>query len=121
MDGQKVNERNLLAVSIKHTEYKWRFGMPCVLWGHRTQDEEERSFGGYTMYPNCAEVYSLAEWQNEFRGCDWMKIDEPVKMCINFCKKYKEYDAVLVPLDQYIKYCESADLSLDLPKVGDQK
>ena len=26
-------ERNLLAVSIKHTEYRWKFGMPCVLWG----------------------------------------------------------------------------------------
>lgn len=34
-------ERNLLAVSIKHTEYRWKFGMPCVLWGQRTKDDEK--------------------------------------------------------------------------------
>ena len=59
-----MNERNLVAVSIKHTEWRWKFGMPCVLWGHRTKDEEKRSFGGYTQYPNNAEVYSLEDWKN---------------------------------------------------------
>lgn len=54
-----MGERNLVAVSIKHTIYGWKFGMPCWLWGSRTKDEEKRSFGGYTQYPNNAEVYSL--------------------------------------------------------------
>ena len=35
-------ERNLVAVSIKHTEYRWKFGKPCILWGHRTKDDEKR-------------------------------------------------------------------------------
>lgn len=112
-----MTERNLVAVSIKHTEYKWKFGMPCVLWGHRTKDEEERSFGGYTQFPNNAEVYSLEDWQKSgYAHAEWMKVDEPVQMCINFCKKYKQYDTVLVPLEQYIIYCKAASLPLDRPK-----
>jgi hypothetical protein len=113
------NERNLVAVSIKHTEWKWKFGMPMVLWGHRTKDDEKRSFGGYTQYPNNAEVYSLGDWKKSgYNNCDWMKTDEPVQLCINFCKKYKQYDTVLVPLEQYIGYCKCACLPLDRPKEG---
>lgn len=112
-----MGKRNLVAVSIKHTEYKWKFGKPCVLWGHRTKDEEERSFGGYTEFPNNAEVYSLEEWQNSsYSGVDWMKTDEPVHMCVDFCKKYKQYDTVLVPLEEYIGYCKYACLPLDRPE-----
>lgn len=108
--------RNLVAISIKHTMYKWKFGMPCVLWGHRTQDDEKRSFGGYTRYPNNAEVYSLDDWAKScYAGADYMKVDEPVQMCIDFCKKYKKYDTVLVPLEQYICYCKAAGLPLYRP------
>lgn len=53
-----TDERNLVAVSIKHTIHGWKFGMPCWLWGSRTNDEEKRSFSGYTEYPNNAEVLS---------------------------------------------------------------
>lgn len=110
-------ERNLLAVSIKHTEYKWKFGKPCILWGHRTKDDEKRSFGGYTEFPNCAELYSLEDWKNSgYSNSEWMKIDEPVHMCIDFCKKYKKYDTVLVPAKEYISYCMMAGLPLDRPK-----
>lgn len=111
------SERNLVAVRVKHTEYRWKFGMPCVLWGHRTKDDEKRSFGGYTQYPNNAEVYSLKDWaQSGYANDEWMKIDEPVHMCIDFCKKYKKYDTVLVPLDEYIGYCKMACLPLDRPQ-----
>ena len=111
------NERNLVAVSIKHTIYGWKFGMPCWLWGHRTKDDEKRSFGGYTQYPHHAEVYSLKEWQESgYNNCEWMKVDEPVKMEINFCKKWKKYDTVLVPYEQYEAYCKVASLPLDRPK-----
>ena len=114
-------QRNLVAVSVKHTEYRWKFGMPMWLWGHRTKDDEKRSFGGYTQFPNNAEVYSLEDWaKSGYNNRDWMKLDEPVQLCINFCKKYKQYDTVLVPLDQYIKYCECAGLPLDRPKEGRQ-
>lgn len=111
------SERNLVAVSIKHTEYKWKFGKPCVLWGHRTKDEEKRSFGGYTQYPKNAEVYSLEDWQrSEYARAEWMKVDEPVHMSIDLCKKHKKYDTVLVPLEEYIGYCMMAGLPLERPK-----
>ena len=112
-----TDERNIVAVSIKHTIHGWKFGMPCWLWGSRTNDEEKRSFSGYTEYPNNAEVYSLKEWQESGYGAgDVCKVDEPVQMCIGFCKKYRQYDTVLVPLDQYITYCNAACLPLDRPK-----
>ena len=111
-----MNERNLVAVSIKHTEYRWKFGKPCILWGHRTKDDENRSFGGYTQFPNNAEVYSLEDWANSnYKNCQYMKIDEPVHMEVNFCKKYKKYNTVLVPFDEYIGYCKCACLPLDRP------
>lgn len=109
-----MSERNLLAISIKHTEHKWKFGKACVLWGyHRTKDDEERCYAGYTMYPNCAELYSLDDWAKSGYVCDWMKLDEPVKMSIDLCKKYKKFDTVLIKMEDYIKYCEVADLPLD--------
>lgn len=112
-----MNERNLVAVSIKHTEYRWKFGMPMLLWGHRTEDGAKRSFGGYTQYPNNAEVYSLEDWANSgYTNCEWMKIDEPVKLCINFCKKYKECDTVLVRLEDVVAYYKGAGLALDRPQ-----
>ena len=112
-----MNKRNLVAISIKHTTYKWRFGKACVLWGdHRTKDDEKRCFAGYTIYPNSAELYSLEDWANSGYVCDWMKLDEPVKLCVDLCKKYKKYDTILVTLEDYIKYCEFADLPLDRPR-----
>ena len=111
-----MSERNLVAVSIKHSEFRWKFGMPCWLWGERTKANSPRSFTGYTTYPNDAEVYALDDFANKYSDCPWIKFDRPVSMCMDFCKKYKEYDTVLVPLDQYIKYCESADLPLSRPR-----
>lgn len=63
-----MDERNLVAVSIRHTISGWKFGMPCWLWGRRTENDEKRSFSGYTQYPNVAEVYSLKEWQESGYG-----------------------------------------------------
>lgn len=112
-----MKERKYLAISIKHTEYKWKFGMPCILWGHRTKDDEKRSFGGYTQYPNNAELYSLQDWADSwYSKAEWMKVDRPMHMEIGFCKKHKYYDTVLVPYDEYIEYCKCANLPLDRPK-----
>ena len=111
-----MSERNLVAISIKHTEYKWKLGMPCVLWGdHRTKDDEKRCFGGYTIYPNNAELYSLEDWK-DCANMPWLKVDAPVKLSIDLCKKYKDFDTVLVLLEDYIKYCEVANLPLERPK-----
>lgn len=107
-----MSTRDLLAVSIKHTEYKWKFGDPCTLWGwKRTKDDEERCFGGYTTLPVKAELYTAEEFSSKYPE-PWMKTDESVKVCVGFCKKYKDYDTVLVKYEDYIKYCELADLPL---------
>lgn len=100
-----IYERKYVAISIKHTEYKWKFGNPCVLWGYkRTKDDEERCFAGYTEDVKCAELYSAEEFIEQY-GSDICK-PEPVKMCVDFCKKYKKYDTVLVPEENYRAYAE---------------
>lgn len=35
---------------------------------------------------------------------------------VDFCKKWKEYDTVLVDAEQYEAYCRIADLPLEPPK-----
>lgn len=117
MTDEEYSKRNLVAVSIKHTIYAWKFGKPCILWGRRTKDDEKRSFGGYTQFPNDAELYSLREWQESGYGAgNVIKVDEPVPMEKDLCKKWKNYDTVLVPYDQYIAYCKMSGLPLERPK-----
>lgn len=54
-----MNERKYIAISLKHSD-----GYPFVLWGyHRTEDDEERCFAGYTEDVNKAELYTI------FPGC----------------------------------------------------
>ena len=107
-------DRKYLAISIKHTEYKWKFGKPCTLWGYKhTKDEEERCFAGYTPYPNEAERYSLQDWVNSHYDETIIKFDEPVHMEIGFCKKWKKYDTVLVDYEEYIKYCKMCGLAIE--------
>jgi hypothetical protein len=108
-----MSKRDLFAISIQHTEYRWKFGMPCVLWGHRTEDNERRSFGGYTLFPEKAELYTIEEFREHYGASDLFKYDEPVKLDINFCKKWKKYDTVFVRYEDYITYCKAAYLSLD--------
>ena len=110
------NNRKYVAVSIKHTEYKWKFGMPCVLWGyHQTEDGEPRCFGGYTQHLNKAERYALGDFKRHGYG-EWTKDDEPVNLSVDFCKKWKKYDTVLVDASQYETYCIIADLPIEPPK-----
>ena len=115
---EPTSDRNLVAISIKHTVHHWVFGKPCCLWGNRrTKDEEKRCFGGYTLYPDEAELYSLADWAKDAK-CPWLKVDAPVKLTIDLCKKYKNFDTVLVTLDDYIAYCQFAGLPLTRPNNG---
>lgn len=108
-----MNERKYLAISIKHTEHGWKFGMPCVLWGYKqTADDERRCFADYTVFPNKAEVYSLQDWIDSGYG-SIIKMDEPVHMEIGFCKKWKQYDTVLIDKEEYIGYCKMARLRLE--------
>ena len=95
-------KRQFYAISIKHTEYKWSFGKPCVLWGHRrTNDNEERCYAGYTEDTHCAELYSIEEFIGKYGDicCPY-----PVKMCKNLCKAYKKFDTVLMSQKDYLAY-----------------
>lgn len=112
-------DRKYVAVSVKHTDHGWNFGMPMVLWGRkRTADNEKRCFSGYTTYLNNAELYALGDFKKEGYWQDWIKDDAPLKLCVGFCKKYKEYDTVLVEAEQYESYCKAADLPVS-PSKGE--
>lgn len=114
--SKRMNVRKYLAISIKHTEHQWKFGMPCVLWGYKqTKDDEKRCFADYTQYPNKAEVYSLQDWLDSGYSDSIIKMDEPAHMEIDLCKKWKEYDTVLIDKEEYIGYCKMCSLPLDRP------
>lgn len=110
-----INDRKYVAISIKHTEYKWKYGMPCTLWGWgRTKDDERRNFSGYTMYLDNAELYNATELVEKY-GSDIIK-PEPVPMSFDLCKRWKEYDTVLVLEDDYRRYCHSNYIATEPPR-----
>lgn len=106
------NERRYIAISIKHSEWSQkRFKTKKYqLWGNRTKDDDKRSFSGYTFDVEKCEVYSLEDWKNSVHyKASCMKLDEPVKVTFDLCKKYAKYDTVLVDIDDYMKYLEYVD------------
>ena len=110
-----MSERKYVALSIKHTEYRWKYGKPCTLWGwRRTADEEKRCFSGYTAYLDKAELYSIDEFIAQY-GTYIVK-PEPVAMTIDLCKRWKKYDTVLVEEKEYRRYCEICFLATEPPK-----
>ena len=110
-----MNDRKYVAISIKHTTYKWKFGKPCTLWGfHRTKDDEPRCFAGYTEYLSKAEIYAPGDFKEKGYGPSIVK-PEPVHMSVDFCKKWRDYDTVLVCADEYEGYCKMACLPISAP------
>ena len=113
------NDRKYIAVSIKHSEYRWKYGKPLTLWGWKqTEDNEKRCFSGYTYYPMKAERYALGEFKQDGYGY-YIKDDEPVELCINFCKKYKKYDTVLVLAEKILAYYDLCGLAKSEPPKED--
>lgn len=108
-----MGERKYIAVSIKHTEYGWKFGMPCVLWGYKqTKDDEKRCFADYTRYLSNAERYAIGEFEEHGYGHSTVK-PEPVKMEIGFCKKWRKFDTVLVDAEEYELYCKMCNIKME--------
>ena len=104
--GKKTDEplRAYFAVSIKHSAHKWKFGEPLTLWGYkRTADGEARCFGGYTLNPDCAELYAPGDFEGHGYTADVVKPD-PVKLGQDFCRKYRDFDTVLVPAKDIYDY-----------------
>lgn len=108
-------ERKYVAISIKHTEYRWKFGMPCVLWGyHQTKDAERRCFSGYTQYLSKAERYDVEDFKSHGYSEDIVN-PEPVPMSVDLCKKWKKFDTVLMDFEIYEAYCKMSGLPIDPP------
>jgi len=98
------NERRYVAISIKHSIYD-KSKIP-VLWGNgRTSNGEKRSFSHYCNNIDRCELYSLNDFLNSY-GNSYIKCDEPVKMCFDYKKKYKNYDTVLVDIEELKQYLE---------------
>lgn len=105
-----MSERKYVAISIKHTIYRWKFGKPCTLWGYRrTSDNEPRCFGGYTERLSDAELYTFDDMKNH--GYDGTICrQEPVKMSYDFCTRWRRYDTVLMHIDEYRNYCKAVGI-----------
>ena len=98
------SERKYIAISIKHSEYKWKIGKPLTLWGyHQTGDDEPRCFAGYTEILSKAERYAIDDFKAHGYG-ESIIPNEPVKMSPDFCRKWKNYDTVLMLAEDYDAY-----------------
>ena len=110
-----MSERKYIAISIKHTAYKWKYGMPCTLWGwKKTADDEKRLYGGYTMYLSKAELYDGQDIVERY-GEKIVK-PEPVPMTPDLCKRWKNFDTVLVLESDYLRYCYQNYIATEPPK-----
>lgn len=111
------NERKYVAISIKHTNYNWKFGDQCVLWGWRqTEDDQPRCFSDYTIFLEKAERYALGDFKKHGYSDTNIKDDEPVSLGVDFCKRYKNYDTVLVYADQYYHYAKFFEIPTQKPE-----
>ena len=111
--NEKIHpERKYVAISVKHSEHGWRFGKPLTLWGyHRTADDEERCFAGYTEVLSKAELYTIDDMSNHgYNGNICRK--EPVHMSYDFCEKWKRYDSVLMEVGEYWSYCTMSGIDI---------
>lgn len=69
-------------------EHKGIFNGALLFWGHRTEDNEERSFGGYTSDISNCERYTLREIRNKgynfpvyeknMKLLDFLKLDDVI-------------------------------------------
>jgi hypothetical protein len=104
-------DRKYIAISIKHSAHS----KSPVLWGSRgkSANGEMRCFSDYTTDINKAELYSIEDFQKAYgKAIDWIKCDEPVKMCFDYVKRYKSHDTVLVDeseLRNFLGFCKEAE------------
>lgn len=96
-----MSERKYIAISLKHSDGYY----PFVLWGyHRTQDDEERCFAGYTEDINNAELYTIEEFKEAYGNelgiykYNPLTVDE---LMTDFKKLKKQYDTVFVSETEY--------------------
>lgn len=95
-----MNERKYIAISLKHSD-----GYPFVLWVyHRTKDNGERCYAGYTDDINEAGLYSIEEFEEEYGNELGIYNYSPItvyELLTDFKKLKKKYDTVFVSEAEY--------------------
>lgn len=90
-----MTERNLIAISMKNSD------KDCIMfWGkRRTNDNEERSFNGYTTNLDSCELYSEKEFVERYPD---VCIDREFSSFTSFWRKYKgKCHTVLVDVSRW--------------------
>lgn len=88
-ESDKKYKRQYVIVCNEHNAI---FGGALLFWGHRTNDNENRSFGGYTSdFSNC-ELYTLEEIENKHYHF-------PIYNDTMDYKEFKSYDDIIIKVD----------------------
>lgn len=82
----KNDERKYVIVCNEHSG-NWPGAL--LFWGHRTQDAEERSFGGYTSDIDGCELYSERDLKE--KGYHFPKYRKGMTW-----KKFREHDDIVI-------------------------
>ncbi|MFD1317308.1 hypothetical protein [Loigolactobacillus zhaoyuanensis] len=83
-----LDERKYVLMTAKHSSIKYP-----LFWGHRTKDNEPRSFGGYYANPFEAELYSMNEITEEFGNSMTLLDSLPIEMGgANQIREFNEHD-----------------------------
>ena len=108
-----IQERKYYAISLKHL-FPWKIGEPLCLWGRygKSKDEEKRSYSGYTINPDRAEVYSIEEFNDEYRDPSWLCLSPQIDIgpAKEWRKMSRKYDTIFMDVDLVKKYYEEFDL-----------
>ena len=88
-ENDKKYKRQYVIVCNEHNAI---FGGALLFWGHRTNDNESRSFGGYTSdFSNC-ELYTLKEIENKHYHF-------PIYNDTMDYSKFKSYEDIIIKVD----------------------
>lgn len=109
LGGLEMGERKYYVLSLKHL-YPWKFGETLCLWGYkRTNDNEDRCYGGYSDDIQRAELYSSEEFLKNYGRCT--KNDPLTALIPSELKALKKvFDCVLVPKDVVERYYKDCGL-----------
>ena len=91
-------ERKYVIVCNEHKSWP---SCALLFWGHLTEDDEERSFGGYTSRLDRCERYTRDEIKKWRRGAaqHYPFFDEVKPSCPNDFRKYNEVVCTLEELE----------------------
>lgn len=90
MKSSELNERKYLLMTEKHGSIEHP-----MFWGHRTKDDQPRSWSSYTSNPDEAELYSMNEILTKFGGSDELLRILPMETYFGRLTRYTHGDWLL--------------------------